>query len=565
MKFAASLVLAGVSLSLFATGCSGGDAAPAEADDDVASGNGPSLCAAVRGNGELIGAHFQSLAHVVETYGVVDGIAGGSSGSITSFLYESILLSPSVSTCNGKVCDSTQKSARVALALKSIMGYGEVVASSNEALAVQDAVAIAMKVKTEAEAQGALTAVSQANVQELAQKLKAVLSIQELKDIVNPELFAMLEDTAHLAFNVGEIQTSIKTLGAFSVDQNRLFFRPGLLNWKSLANLFGRVGDFYAGYGPADAVGFSAWLDACADGTTGKVWDEAAGVTTKGGTCGGDFGKLVVSYREKARAEGAAPRRLGEKVGGPALHKLISTSVLTGAAASQYEASRAEYLAGKYPTGAIASFTPSFEDVKFGYWGGADDLARLAQNTQGFGDEKTRKMTSLGSDATWGDILSASPAEPGLSRLVKLADGRYSAGGWSDLAPVLALKNIGCKRVVYVQRQGDESVFAAQIAVQLGMGEAKWKALYDLSTQDSGYAVSVAKADAVWCTNWNAFTATQQVDLAKDAYNAPFELRGIARRKQVRAYARSSTTPLGIAGCSAGVPGTKTWQDVAGK
>ena len=155
--------------------------------------------------------------------------------------------------------------------------------------------------------------------------------------------------------------------------------------------------------------------------------------------------------------------------------------------------------------------------------------------------------------------------EEGLAVDVKLADGRYSAGGWSDLAPVLALKNIGCKRVVYVQRQGDESVFAAQIAVQLGMSEAKWKALYDLSTQDSGYAVSVAKADAVWCTNWNAFTATQQAELAKDAYNAPFELRGISRRKQLREYARSSTTPLGIVGCSAGVRGTKTWQDIAGK
>ena len=58
MKFAASLVLAGVSLSLFAAGCSGGDAAPADAEDDVVSGNGPSLCAAVRGNGELIGIAF---------------------------------------------------------------------------------------------------------------------------------------------------------------------------------------------------------------------------------------------------------------------------------------------------------------------------------------------------------------------------------------------------------------------------------------------------------------------------------------------------------------------------
>ena len=33
---------------------------------------------------------------------------------------------------------------------------------------------------------------------------------------------------------------------------------------------------------------------------------------------------------------------------------------------------------------------------------------------------------------------------------VKLGDGRMSAGGWSDLAPVLVLKNAGCEGVVLV-------------------------------------------------------------------------------------------------------------------
>jgi hypothetical protein len=547
----------------FAPGCStASESDPSEAD--IASGSSPSLCAAVRGNGELIGAHFQSLAHIVETYGALDGMAGGSSASITTFLYESILANPAITRCGEKTCSRAEKSARIALALKSIMGYGGVVATSKEALVVRDAVSIVKKVQAEATANGALAAVTASNASELSSKLSEALSLPEVKDSVNPELFSMLKDVSHLAFNVAEIQTSIKTLGAFSVDDNRLFFRAGVLNWTAMANLFGRIGDFYAGYEPGAQAAFATWLDTYADATLGKSWEEAATVTASGTSCAEAFGTMVTAYREKARTSGAAPKRLSEKVGNGSVHKLISTAVLEGVAVKQYEAARGEYVTGKYPTGQIASFTPDFKTIQFGYWGSDADLERLQNNTKEFVDAKTAKMTSLGSETTWGEILSASPAEPGLSRFVKLSDGRYSAGGWSDLAPVLALKNIGCKRVVYVQRQGDESIFAARIAAQLGMDETTWKSLYDLSTEESGYQRSVSEADAVWCTNWNAFEITQQSELAKDAYSAPFELRGLSIRKPLRNYSSATTSPLGIAGCSAGVRGTKSWTDVRG-
>jgi hypothetical protein len=546
----------------FAPGCStASELDPSEAD--IASGSSPSLCAAIRGNGELIGAHFQSLAHIVETYGALDGMAGGSSASITTFLYESILTHPAITRCGERACSRAEKSARIALALKSIMGYGGVVATSKEALVVRDAVSIVKKVQAEAAANGALATVTASNASELSSKLAAALSLPEVKDSVNPELFVMLKDVPHLAFNVAEIQTSIKTLGAFSVDDNRLFFRAGVLNWTAMASLFGRIGDFYAGYEPEAQAAFATWLDTYADATLGKSWEEAATVTDKGTSCAEAFGAMVTAYREKARASGAAPKRLSEKVGA-GMHKLISTAVLEGEAIEQYEAARAEYITGKYPSGQISSFTPNFNTIKFGYWGSDSDLDRLRSNAKEFADAKTSKMSSLGSSATWGEILSASPAEPGLSRFVKLSDGRYSAGGWSDLAPVLALKNIGCRRVVYVQRQGDESIFAARIAAQLGMDEPSWKSLYDLSTEQSGYQRSVSEADAVWCTNWNAFEITQQSELAKDAYNAPFELRGLSIRKPLRNYSSATTSPLSIAGCSAGVRGTKSWTDVRG-
>jgi hypothetical protein len=545
---------------LVAAGCAGTSEPPAS-EEDVTTPGAPSLCAAVRGNGELIGAHFPSLARVVETYGVVDGMAGGSSASITTFLYESILLNPAVSTCGDRACSKEEKSARVALMLKSILGYGEVVATSDEATVVRNAVEFAIRIKAEAEAQGALAVVSPSNAVELAGKLKSVLSIPEIRALVNPELLTMLTNVTNLAFNVAEVQTAIKTLGAFSVDENRLFFRRGALNWEALATLMGRVGDFYAGYAPARARDLGVWLDECSAKTAGMGWEEASKVRAATGTCGEAFGKAVVGYRAAARASNATPKRLSERVGGT-LHALISTSVLEGDAARQFEAAKLEYQAGKYPTGRIASFSPAFEDVKFGYWGQAADLAKLMQNPKAFGDEKTNKRTSLGSEATWAQVLRTSPAEPGLSALVALPDGRISAGGWSDLAPVLALKNIGCTRVVYVQRKGDESIFAAKIAKQLGMGEGAWNKLYNLSDDASGYAQSVKAADAVWCTNWNAFEAKQQYELARDAYGAPFEIRGLSARKPRREYSGATTDSLGVVGCSAGVRGTKSWADV---
>src|SRR5262245_49290039 len=124
MKLSRAWSLVGsLSLLAVAAGCSGGDASDADSQEGAVEQGYVGLCAAVRGNGENIGAHFGSLAHIIETYGVIEGMAGGSSGSITTFLYESILSNDAVNTCGKKACDASQRSARVSLALKSIYGY----------------------------------------------------------------------------------------------------------------------------------------------------------------------------------------------------------------------------------------------------------------------------------------------------------------------------------------------------------------------------------------------------------------------------------------------------------
>jgi hypothetical protein len=51
-------------------------------------------CAAIRGNGQYLFSHFGALARFTEEFGAFQATVGGSSTSITSFIYESLLMNP---------------------------------------------------------------------------------------------------------------------------------------------------------------------------------------------------------------------------------------------------------------------------------------------------------------------------------------------------------------------------------------------------------------------------------------------------------------------------------------
>jgi hypothetical protein len=235
------------------------------------------------------------------------------------------------------------------------------------------------------------------------------------------------------------------------------------------------------------------FLDGCATGSKGLLWvdpnggADARAVTTGDGTsCGDAFAAQVTAYLAAAplEAEPGSGSRIDETIG-DTLNALAATSVVTGDGIAAYADARAAYQSGQYPTGDIP-FAVTFDEVKFGYWGSAASLTTVLANPMGYTDEKTQKAISLG-PATWRAILSRSPAEPGLARLRDLPDGSLAAGGWPDLAPVLALKNLGCQRVVYVTRHDAESAFAVGVATKLGMTSADDTALYDLSNPSSGF------------------------------------------------------------------------------
>ena len=260
-----------------------------------------------------------------------------------------------------------------------------------------------------------------------------------------------------------------------------------------------------------------------------------------------EFAAMLGEYRTAQASQGARPARLDHSIGAVSpgsISALVSTSVLTGAAVDTFARARADYSAG-----AEYTLDVEFDDVQFGYWGATADLAKVESNVLGFDDAKTAKFLSLGT-ATWGEALSFSPAEPGLARALEIDGTHVSAGGWSDLHPTLVLANLGCEETVYVTRRGDESGFATGVAMQLGMDAAGGTALYDLDA-DSSFTASIAEADAVWCTDWNAQSPTDLAGVFSDGYGAPMESSSPFFTQAPDPYAQIRDD-LALRGCSPG-------------
>ena len=247
--------------------------------------------------------------------------------------------------------------------------------------------------------------------------------------------------------------------------------------------------------------------------------------------------------------EGAYASRIDDPVG-KFLPVLVSDSVLDGApAADAYAKAREAYLAGK-----PAAFALDFDLIKFGYWGRPADLAKVQANARGYTDPKTAKRLMLG-QAPWADVLRFSPAEPGLARLQEMTTTRVSSGGWSDLHPMLALRNLGCDQIIYITRRGEESPFALGVAKDLGMTADQQQALYALDAppeggQPSSFLQSLGAADGVWCTNWNAFETAQVAEASDDAYAAPFERRSERLAAEAFAAYENAKESIGLRGCT---------------
>lgn len=491
-----------------------------------ADGEGPTMCVALRGNGDRIPAHFAGMARIFEKHGLMSGVAGGSSAAFSALMIESVQKNSAV-RCRD--CTAKQKGERAALLMKSVRGYMDTVFTSEEVLAAQSYASLLASIEEQgldvALENGTLTA---------SDDFQALLNSERFRSLINPEVFQLLRQSPDPTFHAQDIYRGIRSAAAFDASDPNILVRPGLLNMNGLAEQFGRAADFYI------ETDFDNFLNSCSDRSVGKEWRSIKDLPiASGGTCGSEFFQPLGSYLQRRTPSSQLQQPVGEY-----MHTLIPTSVLDGEAINVWKDAFAAYKLAQ-PIDPVFDFS----DVRLGYFGHRDDLQRVLENRKGYSDEKTRRFTAY-NNVTWSDVLNYSPAEPGLSRALVLPDGRISAGGWSDLHPVQALRNMGCDKVVYLTRQGAESRFARGVSQLLGMQPADDENLFDLSNPDSGFSQALVEADGVWCTNWDQQPQLDFDAFFTDAYNAPFqtsdpELTG-KRYSNTRSY-------IGIKGCSAGV------------
>ncbi|MCC6620707.1 MAG: hypothetical protein IT385_05605 [Deltaproteobacteria bacterium] len=501
------------------------------------------VCVAVRGNGELITAHFAALAQIAEHFGPFEGVAGGSSASISAFLTESMHMHPGLATCGGAACTRREAADRLGLLYKSLFGYLEAMGDSDEAVAV----AQILRVIEIAQEKGIGSLVDQDLLSEAWSALVSLLTSDEVAALVNAEVLEFLSAPDSLTAHVKDVWEAFTTFGNFRADSPKIFLRPGLVDFAGLASKIGRIGSFYAGYGTYDAAAWEAFFAACAAPGRGMPWPAVAELASEGKTCRERLRAILDPWRAAfipTEGDPSSDNRIDDRVG-QHLRTLVVTSVLTGQAAADFHVAKQAYFADEAWTLAV-----DFDDVRIGYWGAAADTAAVVGNARGYTDAKTAKAMTLG-QATWHQALSLSPAEPGLSRAIPIDQQSVSAGGWPDLAPVLALRNAGCERVIYLTRRGGESVFAQQIAGLLGMDAATQTALYDLGNADSAFNQSLEEAAGVWCTNWNVFGATDLAGIVGDAMSAPLEVHD-ATLVPLMPYT-GQTTRANLPGCTPGV------------
>jgi len=584
-------------------------------------------CIAIRGNGELMPAHWGALAQTIENFGVPKGMAGGSSGSISTFMMESYLMNPLL---NESSLDLKIKAAYLAFMIKSMEGFVTSYTDQSKFQHFFDTIKVLVDIdKTGNSLEKRLAEFNQKypttndiylaynDIKQLILDMKnskvffgaqverfykAVIALEQKKELLNniiesihsPNKINLIVDNntdrkliKTIEAEYTKLKEALTVFGSFNAkDDKALIYRGGIVNFKELAKIFGFIADFYSlsNASPNTINEFKNLLVDCASNTSGLTWTQ---IEINKGQCKKLLNNSIQSYINDLVAQTPKTdlskeiqsKRLTDSVGGH-LKALVSTSVVVNETSiiqllenqKAYNLKSRDELQDKIYLESLTQLPITNDDLKFGYWGKQSDLNTIMKYKDSHLKgpkrnplatmDKSRRFFSLG-EASWETVLGLSPAEPGLSSMLPFETDDHrnfiSLGGWSDLLPIPVLKFMGCKNVVYVTRQGGESVFAQGIAKRIfGFPEIDWKDLdpssqlesnktpyynnigrvqesdddsvfnsqwsqmFNLANPKSNFNLSLNSADAVVCTQWNSFDITRDFrKMIKEAYNAP--------------------------------------------
>lgn len=481
------------------------------------TGGTTKVCAAVRGNGAKIYVHLGSLAKFHETYGMLWAVAGGSSGSVVSFLLESMYANPLLTDCgNNTQCSADETAARAALLMKTFAAEPEALKSFPESSAFFMPMTIAREI-SDRKISELLSTEPAKGVSEF----KKIIQHPSFINYVNPELIQNIDQAPDANKMTGAIVAGILDARDFKIDSYLAFLRPGVTSFPALTEFLGRVGTFYAG-GAKDINQnvMQSFFHSCATPGRGKEWAEVSRMPLGDSTCGQVFNQqLQEYYRWATNIQPVPPSRIDNKIGTFAkLRVLASVTQISGESAKMWKRARESFLQQQPIT-----WNSDFKDWSIAYAGRNEDLDILLTNRKQYNDFKTSRAHVI-KDMVWRDMIERSPAEPSTSRSLERSQGSVTTGGWSDGQPVLALKNIGCDEVVLFDTIPSKG-FQVRVAEMLGATEQDLESLLSFDQPNSSFALSVREAAGIWCVDWlNTKSSTPQA-LATDGWNGVLEIR----------------------------------------
>tara|TARA_Y100000782_G_scaffold4962_1_gene5893 strand:- start:147009 stop:148898 length:1890 start_codon:yes stop_codon:yes gene_type:complete len=593
---------------------------------------GGNYCAGIRGNGELAPAHWGSLSRIIEHKDLPKTVAGGSSAAITLFFLDAISRNEEVSAR-----DEDERKNQRALMFKTLVPHIMYIGMEDVKVPkIMKMVGNVMGIGDD----GFIAALGKAV--KVAKDLPMFFDVLgEYGPLLNPELASGLRK--NFSFYKGQIAEAIKVFGSFDAKNDmNLFYRKGLVDFKYLGVLTGRIADFYAGYADEQTnEKLQYFLDQCAEDSRGRSWPE---LMAKNPVCQKLFVDSLQAYygpkyetRRVRRLGGRVTRTIKTKIPRTFPNKMVfeevgsgidaypTTSVIIGDAVQRYKEKLAEY-ESKDAQG-VEDFSLDFNlELKYAYWGRTHGLDTIKDGLkQHYPNDAKSSLFKPIDGGTWFEVLSTSPAEPGLSNLQRVPNGpaidpsrvinksyfysksffffsiptftaqkwfnednqdygvipfreeMFSAGGWSDLHPTLVLKARGCEDIVYITRQGGESVFGQQVFIRLTgytdkisfwkdikkgnrngwinlsdeEEKSPWNQLYNLMNPESSYNKSIGAATAIYCTDWDKFSVLKgeiQPTL-DDAYHAPVFVKDGNRAEYDFGYDFEGKSPDGFPGC----------------
>ena len=346
-----------------------------------------------------------------------------------------------------------------------------------------------------------------------------IIASERFRTLVNPEIAEALDQALDPVKLAHDIAVAIRDAMRFGIDSSKVFLRPGATSFKVFSDFYGQLASFYAAENNfVDGGRIEFFMQACATPGRGLSWPTLKKTIAGNSTCGEVYRTLLQDFYATSRLRGPSSRAELPIGSNSDLHVLVSVTQMGGDSVNSWKRAREFYLAGKE-----AQWVPEFRDWSIAYMGKDEDLRRLVANRNKYSDLKSQRARVLKA-MTWRNILEHSPAEPGMSRALEIAGGTITTGGWADGQPVLALKNIGCDRVILFDK-GPDQPFGRKVSELLGASPQDREKLFAIADQYSSLALSYSTADAVWCTNWEDGHERDLVGMSLLGWKAEIEVR----------------------------------------